>query len=194
MNPDVATHPKDQLDPSGLIHTYIRAKDENRPHLMTRAFAHDAVLQMTVKSDAISFPARSEGRAAVTDVLVRRFGQTYDNVYTFCLTDTPPNRDADTFRCDWLVGMTDKDSGNVRVGCGSYRWAFTGMPHARLVQSLEIVIEAMEVLPAETAPLIIDGWLARLTYPWATARQACSAAPALSALAPVLAYLQQPEH
>lgn len=178
------------LDPATLIRTYIRAKDENRPHLMAHAFAADATLQMTVKSDAISFPARSEGLAAITDVLVRRFGQTYDNVYTFCLADTQPASDAASYRCDWLVGMTDKQSGNVRVGCGSYLWTFTDARQDRYVQSLEIVIEAMEILPADTAQPIIDGWLAQLSYPWSTARQACDAAPVLAALAPVLAYLR----
>ncbi|TMS58662.1 hypothetical protein MW7_008095 [Imbroritus primus] len=178
------------LDPAALIRTYIRAKDENRPHLMPHAFASDATLQMTVKSDAISFPARSEGLAAITDVLVRRFGQTYDNVYTFCLAGTPPAADADTYRCDWLVGMTDKQSGNVRVGCGSYGWTFTKARQDRRVQTLEIVIEAMEVLPADTAKVILDGWLARLSYPWSTPSKACEAAPALAALEPVLAYLR----
>ncbi|HVL08368.1 MAG TPA: hypothetical protein VM512_04325 [Burkholderiaceae bacterium] len=178
------------LDAATLIRTYIRAKDENRPHLMAHAFAPDATLQMTVKSEAISFPARSEGLAAITDVLVRRFGQTYDNVYTFCLTDTQPASDAATCHCDWLVGMTDKQSGNVRVGCGSYLWTFVGGHQDRYVQSLEIVIEAMEILPADTAQTIIDGWLAQLPYPWSTTRQACDAAPALAGLDPVLAYLR----
>lgn len=177
------------LEPAALIRTYIRAKDENRPHLMPRAFASDATLQMTVKSDAISFPARSEGLAAITDVLVRRFGQTYDNVYTFCLSDTLPAADADIYRCDWLVGMTEKQSGNVRVGCGSYLWTFTKAREDRRVQALEIVIEAMEVLPADAAPVIIDSWLSQLSYPWSTTNRACEAAPALAALEPVLAYL-----
>ena len=39
------------------IATYIRAKDENRPHLMASAFAPGAQLTMDVKPDAISFPS-----------------------------------------------------------------------------------------------------------------------------------------
>ncbi|WP_454724342.1 MULTISPECIES: nuclear transport factor 2 family protein [Cupriavidus] len=179
-------------DPQSLIAAYIRAKDENRPHRMAHAFAADAVLEMTVKSEAIRFPARSEGLAAITEVLVRRFGQTYDNVYTLCLAEAPPSADAATYRCDWLVGMTDKASGSVRAGCGRYAWTFGSADSTggeRRVRALEIVIEAMEVLPAEAAGPVIDGWLARLPYPWCTAAQACAAAPALAGLAPVLAYL-----
>ena len=33
---------------ANAIQTYIRAKDENRPHLMPGAFAHDASLQIKV--------------------------------------------------------------------------------------------------------------------------------------------------
>ncbi|MCS6763850.1 MAG: hypothetical protein MO853_07600 [Candidatus Protistobacter heckmanni] len=71
------------------IKTYIRAKDENRPYLMAQAFMPDAVLDMQVKTDAISFPSRSEGLATISDVLVSRFGQTYENVYTICLAEPP---------------------------------------------------------------------------------------------------------
>lgn len=170
-----------------LIETYIRAKDENRPHRMAAAFAADAQLRMTVKTEAIAFPAATEGLAQISDVLVRRFGQRYDNVYTFCL-GTPPAPDADAFTCAWLVGMSDKDSGGVRVGCGSYDWRFA-MGEPRRVQSLEIVIEAMEILAPEAAHDVLDGWLARLPYPWCGAAQARARAPALDGLAPVLQFL-----
>ncbi len=145
---------------------------------------------MTVKSEAIAFPARSEGLAVISDVLVRRFGQSYDNVYTFCLADAPPAGDAQRYGCDWLVGMTDKASGGVRVGCGSYAWEFSEQAGARRVQALTIVIEAMEVLPPEAAQPVLDGWLSRLPYPWSTAAQVCEQASALAQLAPVLAYLR----
>jgi len=170
-----------------LIETYIRAKDENRPHLMARAFAPDARLRMTVKTEAIAFPAASEGLDQIAEVLVRRFGQRYDNVYTFCLGE-PPAADAGTHACTWLVGMTDKESGGVRVGCGYYDWRL-GTASPRRVQALDIVIEAMEVLPAADAAAVIDGWLARLRYPWCDAAQAGARAPALEGLAPVLRFL-----
>lgn len=189
MNATAASGLPGSLDPQALIRTYIRAKDENRPHLMAQAFAADATLEMTVKSAAIAFPARSEGLAAISDVLVRRFGQSYDNVYTFCLAEARPAADAQRYACDWLVGMTDKATGGVRVGCGSYAWEFSG-PGKPRVQALAIVIEAMEVLPSDTAQPVLDGWLARLPYPWCAGALACQQAPALPQLAPVLSYLR----
>jgi hypothetical protein len=185
--------PKYLINPTveSLIRTYLGAKDDNRPHLIARSFAPDASLRMSVKSDAITFPAQTEGQAAIADVLVRRFGQTYENVYTFCL-DAPPSDDtAESYVCDWLVGMTDKATGSVRVGCGSYVWTFTGSGQALRVKSLEITIEAMEVLAAEHADAVLDDWLGTLPYPWCNGSAALEAAPKLTELAPVLAYLRK---
>ena len=67
------------------VEIYIRAKDENRPYLMERAFAENATLEMVVNSGTISFPPISIGLESISNVLVRRFAQTYENVHTFCL-------------------------------------------------------------------------------------------------------------
>ena len=71
------------------VEVYIRAKDENRPELMRRAFAEDATLEMVVNSGAISFPPFTEGVGSITDVLVTRFNETFENVRTFCLANPP---------------------------------------------------------------------------------------------------------
>ena len=63
-----------------LIETYFNAKDGNRPHLMRRAFHEHAVVEMSVRTQAISFPPWLNGCDAITDTLVRQFGQTYENV------------------------------------------------------------------------------------------------------------------
>src|SRR5438552_15096278 len=105
------------------IATYIRAKDENRPYLMARAFAETATLEMVVKTDTVSFPSITNGVEAISDVLVRRFAQTYENVRTFCFTPCPRLDDV-RFSCHWLVGMSEKESRMVRIGCGRYDWQF----------------------------------------------------------------------
>ena len=104
------------------IATYIRAKDQNQPHLMKHAFAEAATLEMVVRTGSISFPPISTGLESISDVLVRRFAQTYENVHTFCLA-APPQTDEVTFSCSWLVGMSEKESRMVRVGCGTLRLA-----------------------------------------------------------------------
>lgn len=189
MDPKSIDNHSDPANAESLIQTYIRAKDENRPHLMPHAFAQDATLTMTVKSDAIAFPGRSEGVQAISDVLARRFGQAYDNVYTFCVTDAAPAQDARSFACDWLVGMTDKASGNVRVGCGSYTWQFTDAGQGLRVQELDITIEVMQVLDPRHTHAVLDAWLARLPYPWTDSAHVLAQAPSLQALTPVLDYV-----
>ena len=63
-----------------VLRKYFQAKDENRPHLLEEVFAPDAILQITNKTDTIAFPSVTNGCQAIADVLVRRFGQIYENV------------------------------------------------------------------------------------------------------------------
>ena len=171
--------------PEYLLRTYFHAKDENRPHLLTRVFSESARLEMIVKTGTISFPPTSEGVDAIADVLVRRFAQTYENVYSFYLQRPPAV--ASSFSCDWLVGMSEKASGAARVGCGRYDWSFRQNAPVT-VDRLVITIEAMPVLaPGDLAPVM--GWLTALPYPWCSAASAIAAAPSIEALAPVLRYV-----
>mgnify|MGYP000022790247 CR=1 FL=1 len=174
--------------PADLIGTYIRAKDENRPHLMAGAFAADALLTMDVRTDAISFPSQASGRDAISRVLVQDFAKTYENVYTFCLTE-PPQRIATDFSCDWLVGMSVKADGAVRVGCGRYDWRFEPDP-PNLVSELRITIEAMQMLPAAALEVVMP-WLSSMPYPWCDAERMRAAMPEIEALATVRRYLSR---
>lgn len=167
------------------IQQYINAKDGNRPHLLRQAFTPDAILNMVVNTGSISFPAHVEGREAIGEVLVSRFGQTFENVYTFCL-GTPPEADANTFQCQWLVAMSDKNSGEARVGCGVYDWQFEA--ESRRVERLTITIEHMETLPATALPMIMD-WVSTLDYPWCRSEAAVSNAPDSGELQAVIQYV-----
>jgi hypothetical protein len=168
------------------IAAYIRAKDENRPYLMAKAFAEAATLEMVVKTDAISFPPVSNGLETITEVLVRRFAQTYENVRTFCLTP-PPRIDDDGFSCHWLVGMSEKEGRRVRVGCGRYDWKFRAQG-PRLVERLTITIDLMQSLAPNRLSSIMD-WLSGLPYPWCSAQQALVGAPSLDELEPIWLHL-----
>jgi hypothetical protein len=171
------------------IRTYLRAKDENRPHLMKLAFAETAILEMTVETGAISFPPVTEGIDAIAKVLVRDFGQAYENIYTFCLTNPPSGNDG-SFRCRWMVGMSEKASGAVRVGCGYYDWSFQiAEPH--LVERLRITIKMMKVLPPENLGPVM-GWLFKMPYPWCLASEAIKAMPDLAALDEVRTFIDKP--
>jgi len=167
------------------IQQYINAKDGNRPHLLDQAFTADATLDMVVRTGSISFPGHVEGREAIGDVLVRRFGQTFENVYTFCL-GTPPPMAAKAFQCTWLVAMSDKHSGEVRVGCGMYDWQFE--PESNLAEGLTITIEHMATLPAtDLAPVM--AWASTLDYPWCNVHAVMNGLPDAAGLQAVLQYV-----
>src|SRR5215210_8729537 len=130
--------------PEDVLRGYFRAKDENRPHLLEDVFASNAELVIRNQSANIAFPAVTHGRHAIAEVLVRSFALSYENIYSFYLER--PATGVQEFTCAWLVGMSERSSGSVRVGCGTYVWAFE--PHApRVANRLAITIEAMQVLP-----------------------------------------------
>lgn len=168
--------------PAEAIVAYIRAKDENRPYLMEHAFDQDAALVMVVKSDAISFPPITSGREAITHILVREFGRTYENVRTLCL-GSPPESSETNFSCRWLVGMSAKNDGAVRVGCGRYNWSFRPQV-PRLAKRLEITIDVMQILTPPNLSSVTD-WLFALPYPWCPIQTAFEAAPQLEQLKPL---------
>ncbi len=161
---------------------YLRAKDSHRPYWMDKAFTRDAQLKIVVQTDAITFPAACDGRESITDTLVRRFGQTYDNVYTFCLCEAPKSTFTD-FRCRWLVVMTQKDSGTVRVGCGDYDWRFDS--NLRLANHLTITIDAMELIDPSHVGTIMD-WASGLSYPWCASKKIYENVPDVAQLKLIL--------
>jgi hypothetical protein len=171
-----------------VLANYFRAKDCNRPHLLERVFCAGAQLEVNSASSAISFPAVTHGRDRIADVLVRDFGRDNENVYSFYLT-APPRGSIEQFSCSWLVGMTEKASGAVRVGCGTYRWTLRYEP-VPCATALVISIDVMQVL-APTERNRVLPWLEGLTYPWSSAPAAAESAPPIQELRPVLAYLDQ---
>lgn len=168
-----------------VLANYLRAKDGNRPHLLDRVFSPDARLEVRNASSAIAFPALTSGREQIAEVLVRQFGRVNENVYSFYLAK--PEGLVEQFGCRWLVGMTDKESKAVRVGCGSYEWSLVYEPVA-CATALVIDIEVMQVLdPSAGRPVL--AWLEGLSYPWSTVAEVVRTAPALAPLTPVLGAL-----
>ena len=159
------------MSPERLLRTYFRAKDENRPHLLADVFSSGALLTIDNRSTQISFPGVTVGLEGIADVLVRQFNATYENIYSFYLDRPGPS--AVTFECDWLVGLTEKASRNVRVGCGHYEWTFQISP-VLLVTKLLITIEQMVVLAPACATDVTRSLL-KLDYPWSSPGQVTSA-------------------
>jgi len=168
--------------PAEAIAAYLRAKDENRPYLMERAFVPDATLAIVVKSEAIAFPPFTRGRDAITQLLVREFGRTYENVRTLCYGSPPRSTDG-RHSCNWLVGMSAKDGGVIRVGVGRYDWTFAA-PSPRHAERLDITIDLMQVLAADQLSAVTS-WMFALPYPWCPIRTAFATAPRLGSLEPL---------
>ena len=166
------------------IETYIHAKDGNRPHLMHSAFTVDAELVMQVKTEEISFPSSVKGVGNISAVLVSQFAQRYENIYTLCM-GTPPDRES-VFRCNWLVCMTEKASGAVRVGFGQYEWVCED--ESGKISELKITIEEMKNLPGELSPLILE-WVQTLPYPWCPRDLPARSAPDIPAVQKVAEHL-----
>jgi len=173
--------------PEAVLRGYFHAKDENRPHLLEDVFASDAELVMRNQSANIAFPAFTEGRSAIADVLVRNFALSNENVYSFYLGRPLPG--VQEFTCPWLVGMSERSSGDIRVGCGTYVWAFQHhAPH--LTSRLVVTIEAMQVLPLAESERVF-AWLRALNYPWSSPEAALNGIPANDLLAPIAQFLNR---
>ena len=173
--------------PEALLRGYFHAKDENRPHLLEDVFAPHAELVIHNQSTNIAFPAFTQGRSAIAEVLVRSFALSNENVYSFYLGRPLPG--VREFTCPWLVGMSERSSGHVRVGCGTYEWAFEpNAPH--MASRLVVTIEAMQVL-AITESARVFAWLRALNYPWSSAEAALQRIPAHELLSPIAQFLNR---
>lgn len=156
-----------------VLRNYFHAKDENRPLMLNLAFSPDATLEIKNNSSAISFPSETNGREGIADVLVRGFGQTYENVYTFYLSR--PEGKPQRYSCDWLVAMTEKSSRSVRVGSGHYDWSFTtDSPY--LANKLVITITEMREFPSSETSAVYS-WINSLSYPWSTLEEVTRTMP-----------------
>jgi hypothetical protein len=177
--------PAPRASPADVIDAYLRAKDGNRPHLLRAAFTDTATLRMHVRTAGISFPPGAVGREAIAQLLVSRFNETWENIYTLCV-GSPPRVGATSFACGWLVAMSAKLDRQVRVGCGRYDWVFD--PGTGLARSLVITIDAMETTSWDVDAMI--DWASALPYPWCDARRLESGAPSAPALRAVLARMR----
>ena len=173
--------------PEAVLRGYFHAKDESRPHLLEDVFASNAELFIRNQSANIAFPAFTEGRSAIAEVLVRSFTLLNENVYSFYLRR--PLLAVRAFTCPWLVGMSERSSGLVRVGCGNYEWAFESeAPH--MASRLVVTIDAMQVLPFTESDGVF-AWLRALDYPWSSPVAALKGIPANELLSPIAQFLSR---
>ena len=165
-----------------IINRYIKAKDENKPHLMAGVFTQSATLKMNVDTNAVSFPSGAVGLTDITKALITDFNHSYENIYTICLEDTLEQKE-NVLTCRWLVGMSEKETGTVRVGCGEYKWCFTERK-ACLAEHLTIKIEEMTVLQSGLMMKIMT-WLEKQPTSWAYSYSVLESMPDIALLSSV---------
>jgi hypothetical protein len=156
---------------------------------MADAFDGEAEVDMVLHTDGISFPSRMQGLDAITNALVRDFGRTYENIYTFYLDKPDHSLARNAFSCDWMVVMSEKATGRVRAGCGRYDWEFYHR-HRWLVRRLRITIADMQTLPADKLPALL-GWIHGVGYPWTNKELVLAHMPDEPDLAPLRDYVRR---
>lgn len=162
-----------------LLARYVEAKDFTRPALMAAIYRQDAVLTYSIATDAISFPARTEGVDAITRVLVVEFGARYRDCRTYYLEDCRREQ-PDEWRIPWLVVMREPQAQALRIGRGFYRWCFDRTPATLRVAAMHIHIERMDAI-ADPQAQSMRAIQAALPYPWLTSATLRSALGELQA-------------
>ena len=134
------------LTPEAVLRGYFHAKDENRPHLLEDVFASNAELIIHNQSANIDFPAFTQGRSAIAEVLVRSFALSNENVYSFYSAVRARRSRVHLSLAGWHVGAVlgphPSRLRHLRVVVRPQA------PH--MASRLVVTIEAMQVLPVRS--------------------------------------------
>ena len=117
--------------------------------------------------------------------MVRDFAARFENIYTYCLTK-PTSQTMTDCQLNWLVVMTERDSGNTKLGYGRYDWHFN--PASGRCSTLHIHIAHMQVLSESIAQQIYQH-ISDYPTPWQSAGALQSLLQANDALASAHGFL-----
>ncbi|RKR36901.1 nuclear transport factor 2 family protein [Paraburkholderia sp. BL17N1] len=149
-----------------LLECYLRAKDLNRPELISECFSPDAELTFSIATRDIDFPRRVNGAPAIATTLVADFGERFDRCRTYYVCTKPQVDEGRACSMPWLVVMRQKETGSLRIGKGMYRWRFGSETGGKdLVVQLHIHIERMDAVPDPHAEKL-SALQGALLYPW----------------------------
>lgn len=177
-----------------VLNAYMLGKDTNQPGVLATMFAEDAVVSFDIKPSIIQFPDQIVGREAIANTMFGDFHQLFTDVKSYYLSDDFPHLAENQINNQkWLVAMKERDSGNHRIGTGTYDWLFEFSDSAWRVKRVHIVIEEMVSFANDKSH-----WLTHLQqqlhrYPWATQQEAAAQVADQSELQGVYRYLQDNE-
>ena len=177
--------------------TYVDAKDNDRPALISDIFAPDAALTFSLATPNIAFPSRSEGVDAIARTLVSDFGKQYARCRTYYLSDAL-ELSGDAVDVPWLVLMREPAAGALRVGHGAYRWVFGGHDASGSgassgaglrVTHLHIHIARMDVV-SDPDGALLETLQTDLDYPWLASSDLRARFAGLARTVPSLAFAE----
>ena len=159
-----------------LIEKYMTAVQSNQTDLIKEVFIHDASLEIKAHTTYVSFPKLTKNAEEVAKVLVKDFGEKYENISTFCFIDTLSN-EKDSITCNILICMQEKESKSILLSYGLYVWEFSE-GSATKVSKLNIEIEKLLVLnPSQEK--IISTWISNLPQYWVERKEVLKSMPSL---------------
>ncbi|NIB43639.1 hypothetical protein HBA55_28785 [Pseudomaricurvus alkylphenolicus] len=165
---------------ASIVRTYIRAKDDNKPHLARQIFSASSFVRVSWDRSLLPYPSELIGADDITTLLCQEFNQRFENIYTFCLSHPPDNTGSNIFHCPWLTTMTARKGAEVYVGCGTYEWLFTYNESAK-VNQLAISTDHMIRLKPRHQNEVLD-WLGQAQYPWGNVGELLGTMPRLESL------------
>jgi len=161
-----------------VLRAYLHAKDCGVPARFADAFTPDATFTSRFEFEtSFSDEEPRVGLAAIAET----FGlltKHCDNITTLCTLDSVVT-DGDTLRNKWIVAMTNRDSGCIRVAWGDYVWTMD--PEAERARSLIVNMRHMAEMGPEHAEVVLV-WLRALPAPWCDGQALVVDMPALLGL------------
>ena len=159
-----------------VLTKYLEAKDQQRPFLFGEVFTSEAMFQSRFAFETDFNDERPvHGLDAIAGVF-QRMGSRVENIFTV-YTPSSVRWDAGALSIDWLVGMSERESGKLRLAWGDYAWRFN--PAGTRATELVVLMRQMIELPA-SAGSSINHWLAELPAPWCEAEQILESMPSFA--------------
>lgn len=177
---------------STVLETYFDGKDFNQPKVLRTAFANHGVVKFTIDAEIIEFPSEIRGGDLIAKTLFEDFHKQFVDVRSYYITDELGELSDGVIKgLHWLVVMKERQTGNLRVGTGSYD--FTFVHEAFLGWRIdELKIHIQEMVSLADAGEGVRSLQGALSYPWTPGVQALSALDQVRGLEGIRTYLAAP--
>jgi len=177
-----------QANHTALLHKYLQAKDESRPYLFRQVFPENGRFQTRFSIDTdFDQGGMREGIAEITNTF-GMLGRFFENIFTTCPIESASYTEEGQLQSTWIVGMSSRDNGDIRIAAGAYLWTFD--EESGKVAELDVLMEHMLEFPGKHLAAIMD-WLSALPQPWCETKALLDGMPEIEGLEPVRTYFSK---